>query len=251
MNRTPAPADPYRRDLPAALRALRKLLHDGDDTTQVFLIMRALNGPAVRHRLARLLATPGGPAQIDKRVELADRLSDPAFVAAFAPGTVGATYRDFLRDTGYSAAGLAEVSKVDREPRVEEDACAWLGRRTRDVHDIWHVLTGYKADESLGEASLVAFSYAQAGGLGWAFIAAATALKSLRVTRGSAFARAVWEGYRNGRKARWLLAEDYESLLHEPLDAARRRLGIVEPKAYRAAQRLLAPALPASGAVGA
>ena len=74
-------------------------------------------------------------------------------------------------------------------------------RRTRDLHDLWHVLTGYKADESLGEASLVAFSYAQAGGLGWAFIAVSVALKSLRVTGDTAFLRAVWEGYRNGRKA--------------------------------------------------
>jgi ubiquinone biosynthesis protein COQ4 len=35
------------------------------------------------------------------------------------------------------------------------------------VHDIWHVLTGYRRD-ALGEACLVAFSYAQTRGLGWA-----------------------------------------------------------------------------------
>ena len=39
-------------------------------------------------------------------------------------------------------------------------------------------MTGYRADESLGEAALVAFSYAQTGGLGWAFIAVAAALRA-------------------------------------------------------------------------
>lgn len=100
----------------------------------------------------------------------------------------------------------------------------------RDTHDIWHVLTGYQADESLGEACLVAFSYAQVGGLGWALIGGAAALKSLQVTRGTLFARAVWEGYRHGRAAAWISGEDYEVLLAEPLEAARARLGIATPE---------------------
>jgi ubiquinone biosynthesis protein COQ4 len=235
---SPSSAESYKRDLPAALRAIRKLLANPGDTTQVFLIMRALNGPAVPNRYWRLLKTPGGAQQAYRRVELAQRLSDPEFVAGFVPGTVGAAYRAFLEDTGYSAAGLAEISNLNSEP-MAENPYAWLSRRTRDVHDIWHVLTGYKADESLGEASLVAFSYAQAGGLGWGFIAAATVLKSIRVTGNFAFARSVWEGYRNGRRAMWLLAEDYENLLREPLERARQRLRIGHPAAYLAAQRRL------------
>jgi ubiquinone biosynthesis protein COQ4 len=113
----------------------------------------------------------------------------------------------------------------------------------RDTHDIWHVLTGYKADESMGEAALVAFSYAQVGGLGWALIGSAAALKSIRVTGSRLFAKAVWEGYRHGRKAKWISGEDYLTLLHEPLDAARARLGIATPVAYLHAQRELGPEL--------
>ncbi|MBB3181703.1 Coq4 family protein [Variovorax sp. Sphag1AA] len=226
----------YQRDLPTAFRAMRKLLANSDDTTQVFIIMRSLNGGAAHKNFDRLMLTPNGPKTAYRRVELTERFSDLAFIASFEPGTVGAAYRSFLESTGYSAAGLAEISNFDREPLVEHPY-AWMGRRIRDVHDIWHVLTGYKADETLGEASLVAFSYAQTGGLGWAFIAFASALKSLRVTRSTAFVRAVIEGWRNGRNAAWLLGEDYEALLHEPLDDARKRLGIAEPVAYRAAQQ--------------
>src|SRR3546814_10129738 len=76
--------------------------------------------------------------------------TDKAWIAQFAPGTVGAAYREFLETTGYSADGLAEVSKIIREDELAHPY-AWFGRRTRDVHDIWHVLTGYNADESLGE----------------------------------------------------------------------------------------------------
>ena len=69
-----------------------------------------------------------------------------------------------------------------------------------------------------------------------ALIASAASLKSLRETRGTLFAKAVWEGYRHGRAARWISGEDYLTLLHEPIEAARRRLGIREPVLYRRAQ---------------
>lgn len=225
--------NPYKRDLPTAFDAIRKLLADGHDTEQVFRIMRALNGPSMPKNYSRLLSTPEGRRLAYLREELAERLCDPAYIASFAPGTVGATYRGFLEKTGYSADGLAKVSNLNQEP-VVEDAYMWFGRRTRDIHDIWHVLTGYRADESLGEAALVAFSYAQTGGKGWAFIAVAAALKSWRLTGSLAFARAVLEGYRLGKRAKWLLAEDYDALLNEPIDAARERLGISEAKRYLA-----------------
>jgi ubiquinone biosynthesis protein COQ4 len=228
-------SNPYKRNLPSAFRAVRKLLRDPNDTAQVFVIMQSLNGPTAPANFERLMKRRGGPEQAYRRVELAERFSDPAFIASFEPGTVGAAYRAFLEETGYSAAGLAEVSNLDGRPLVRHPY-AWMGRRARDVHDIWHVLTGYQADEPLGEASLVAFSYAQTGGLGWAWIAVAAGLKSLRDTRGTTYALALIEGYRRGRKAAWLLGEDYEALMHEPLNAARERLGIGQASAYAAAQ---------------
>ena len=237
----PFPGTSGRRDWKTALGAIRKLLANGDDTTQVFLIMRALNVGNAPMNYARLLATEVGGRIAYERVEVAQRLSDPAFVARFAPGTVGSAYRDWLKETGYSADGLVEVSRL--EPTKDDMAhpYAWFGRRVRDSHDIWHVLTGYKADESMGEACLVAFSYAQVGGLGWALIGGAAALKSIKVTGSTLFAKAVWEGYRHGRRAKWISGEDYLALLGEPLDAARKRLGIETPVAYLKAQRELGP----------
>ncbi len=46
----------------------------------------------------------------------------------------------------------------------------WYNARLRDMHDLWHVVTGYGRD-SFGEACLLAFSYAQTRNRGIAFIA--------------------------------------------------------------------------------
>ncbi len=235
----PFPGTTGRRDWRTAFDAIRKLMANGDDTTQVFRIMRSLNVGNAPMNYARLIATERGGRIAYDRVELAQRFSDPAFVARFAPGTVGAAYRHFLESTGYSADGLVEVSRLAPTEDDMAHPYAWFGRRVRDTHDIWHVLTGYKADESLGEAALVAFSYAQVGGLGWALIGSAAALKSLRVTGSTLFAKAVWEGYRNGRRAKWISGEDYLTLLDEPIDAVRARLNIPTPTAYLHAQREL------------
>lgn len=235
----PFPGTTGKRDWRTARDAIKKLLNNGDDTVQVFRIMRALNVGSTEWGYAKLLSTVEGGRIALQQANLAERFSDPDFVASFAPGTVGAAYREFLQQTGYSADGLVAVSREGNEIAEVEHPYAWFGRRTRDIHDIWHVLNGYKADESLGEAALVAFSYAQVGGLGWAFIGGAAALKSMRVTKGTLFARAVLEGYRRGKAAKWLPGEDYLQLMHEPLDAARKRLGLTEPVIYKRAQREL------------
>lgn len=234
----PFPGTTGRRDWRTAFDAIRKLMANGDDTTQVFRIMRALNVGNAPMNYARFIATEQGGRLAYQRAELAQVFAQPGYAKQFAPGTVGATYNHFLESTGYSADGLAEVSRINAEEELRHPY-AWFGRRVRDTHDIWHVLTGYKADESMGEAALVAFSYAQVGGLGWALIGTAAALKSIRVTGSRLFAKAVWEGYRNGRKAKWISGEDYEQLLREPIDAARARLNIVTPTAYLHAQREL------------
>jgi ubiquinone biosynthesis protein COQ4 len=236
----PVPGTSTRRDWKAAFTALRKLLRDGNDTVQVFRIMRALNADTAARNYHKLLGQPGGGRIAYRRTELMKLFGDPEYIAGFRPGTVGAAYRDFLHRTGYSAAGLAEVSMADNVPHDAEHPYAWFGRRERDIHDIWHVLTGYQADEPLGEACLVAFSYAQTKGLGWAAIAVGASLKARRVTGSWIFARAVIEGYRNGKRAAWLSGEDYEQLMHEPIDQARRRLRIPDPVRYREAQAALA-----------
>jgi len=213
-----------------ALRSLRRLLNDKEDTTQVFEIMRSLNGNSTAKGYHRLLTTPEGGRIAYRREEFAARLMDDAWLDSLPEGSVGAAYREFIRHEQLSAEGLAEISRQGIKEVDEQHPYAWFGRRTRDVHDIWHILSGHHRD-ALGEACLVAFSYAQTKGLGWALIGAGAAWRA-KGAKDYPFVKAIWQGYQRGKAATWLLGEDYERLMAEPLEAARRRLNITPATIY-------------------
>jgi ubiquinone biosynthesis protein COQ4 len=214
-----------------ALTALRRLLADKEDTTAVFEIMRALNGDSIKKGYDRLLTVHDGGRMAYEAAELAPKLMNDAWLDSFAPGTVGAAYRDFIRSQHLSAEGLAEVSRSVGDDIEVKHPYAWFGRRNRDVHDLWHILSGYHRD-ALGEACLVAFSYAQTKGLGWALIAVGAAFSSRKGDY--PYSKAIWQGYQRGKAAAWLLGEDYERLMAEPLEDARRRLNITPATLYNA-----------------
>jgi ubiquinone biosynthesis protein COQ4 len=213
-----------------AWKSLQKLLADKEDTRQVFEIMRALNGSSTAKGYLRLLETPEGGRIAYERQEFAHKLMDDAWLDSLPAGSVGAAYRDFIRTEQLSADGLAEVSREGIADVDNAHPYAWFGRRTRDVHDIWHILSGYHRD-ALGEACLVAFSYAQTKGLGWALIAFGAASRA-RQDKTQPYVKAIWQGYKRGKAAKWLLGEDYERLMAEPLEAARKRLGITPATLY-------------------
>lgn len=100
--------------------------------------------------------------------------------------------------------------------------------RLRDSHDLWHVLSGYGRD-SVGEASVMAFSYGITRVRGMGLIALAAG------TQGSRRFPYYWQRYllkawRRGRRARSVLSADYEALLPLPLPEVRRRLGVEPPE---------------------
>ena len=222
----PQPLDPL-----TAFRAFRRLVRDKEDTAQVFEIMRALSGRSIARGYDRMLKTMEGGRQAFLREELAHRLDDPVWLARFGPGTVGAAYRTFREARGFTAEGLAEEARKVAPLADAPHPVIWYSRRLRDVHDIWHVLTGYQTD-ALGEACVVAFSYAQTRNLGFAFIGWGAASEIHREDRSIPARRAVLQAWRIGRAARWLPGLDYEALFAEPLDTARSRLNLRPPTVY-------------------
>ena len=224
---------PQRLEPLKAFRAFRKLVRNKEDTAQVFEIMRALSGRSISRGYTRMLRTMEGGRQAFLREELAHKLDDPVWLARFGPGTVGAAYRDFREARGFTAEGLAdEARKV--APLVDaQHPVIWYSRRIRDIHDVWHVLTGYGTD-ALGEACVVSFSYAQTRNLGFAFIGWGAAREIQREARSVPARRAVLQAWRNGRAARWLPGLDYEALFEQPLEAARARLNIRSASVYEA-----------------
>ncbi len=228
----PPPAVATRLQWGKAFANLRRLLQDKDDTVAVFEIMRALNGRSTAKGYDKLLRSAEGGRLAYERAELAERLRNGAWLAAQPSDSVAAAYLGFLTRNGFTPDGLIETSQVGAKPFEQRHPYAWFGRRTRDMHDLWHVLNGYETD-GLGEACLVAFSYAQTRGLGWALIGFGAWQSAMRLGA-RAHAKAILEGYRRGKRAAWLQGQDWEKILSEPLELARRRLGIEPPQAYLA-----------------
>jgi len=129
-----------------------------------------------------------------------------------------------------SAEGLVEASRIERPPA--SDDVTLFRERGREMHDLLHVVTGYGRDP-LGEACLVAFTYAQNRLKGLAVIAVFAARRIARSRPGQPVRRAVFEGYRHGRSAGWLPGADWEALLAQPVEAIRAQFAVKPPTYYR------------------
>ena len=240
------PQHPSTRFHPvAAIRAIRRLRRDREDTRQVFLLMDALRGKTSLRQFARFRQTETGRTVLAERRQLFDRLSDREALAALPAGTLGRTYDEFMAAENLSAEGLVEASQF-RETLPAGEELTLFRERSREMHDLLHVVSGYGRDP-LGEASLTAFSFAQTGLKGFAVIATVAARRIARRLPGQPVRLAVFEGYRRGRRAEWLYAADWENLLTEPVEAIRAQYHVSPPVYY---PKVLA-ALPAKRAANA
>ena len=223
-----------------AIRAITRLVKNPDHTHEVFTIIRALSGSDLEKGLKRFQATEVGKTVLQDRRQLALVLNDRNMLATLPPSSFGRAYLEFITDEGLSADGLIEASEGEKkEPFTDADLMLFAARQ-RDMHDLWHVLTQYGRDE-LGEACLLGFTYAQNRNRGVGFIALVGCLK-LHRKYGFNATRAIYRAFRDGRRAEWLPAQDWEFLLEQPLDSVRKELGIQIPKVYRDALPANSPA---------
>ena len=212
-----------------ALRALRALLRDPDDTAQVFRIISAVSGGARGRMLRRLKHTSVGQRVLREQRPLASLLLDRTRLARLPEGSLGREYLSFCERHGITADGLiaaSEEGSADDDLTPEERV---MRARMRDAHDLWHVVTGYQTD-LIGEASVLAFTVAQTKNPGVALIV----LSAFIDARGdrSATRTLLIEAFLRGLHAEWLPAADWEVLLERPLAQVRRDLGIGAPPAY-------------------
>jgi ubiquinone biosynthesis protein COQ4 len=228
----PTAAAPPRKPIRplAAIRALRALIANPEDTKQVFLITEALNGNAGRRAFARFRATEAGARILAEKRQLLDTLCDRQRLAALSAGSFGRHYHAFMASEGLTADGLVDASKSQLF-EAPSDEVRLFAARERDWHDLEHVLTGYGRDP-LGEICVLAFFTAQSWYPGLLLIVSVGMLKIKRELPGQPVMRAVWEAWRNGRKAAWLSALDWEGLLPRPLNLVRQEVGVRPPLTY-------------------
>ena len=222
-----------------ALRATRALVRNPDDTALVVEIIEALSGKTRARVFERFHGSESGQRLLAERPNLLARLTDRTALLALPAGTLGRAYGEFMSREQISADGLVDAS----ESWLRDDLPAerrWFADRLRDTHDLWHVVTGYGRD-LVGEASLLAFTYAQTRNPGIGFIVAVAYLRAGSTNR--AARRHLRDGYRRGRNAAWLPGIAWEELLDQPLARVREQLGVGEPPTYQQVRSEGAPAL--------
>jgi ubiquinone biosynthesis protein COQ4 len=225
----PTPIQPL-----VALRALLALRRNPQDTRQVFILGEAIKGKAPFALLRRLRQDPMGQALLRERRQLLDTLHRTEWLASLPEGSFGRTYHAFLAEENLSAQGLVEVS-IEGGMTMPDDGSDrhFIGRQLRDMHDLFHVLSGYGRDE-LGEVCVLAFSYPHQYTRSFALIASFGALHLGRRLKVGGVLRAVWQAWRQGRAASWLLVQPMETLLTQDLAQLRRQLRIAPPTRYLA-----------------
>lgn len=218
----------HRPDIRRALRALRELLDDPEQTQKAFEIGYALDGDFFAACLPKMLASPVGRRVFREKPCLLDVLRDREALLTMPDGSFGRAYLDFIEGYQLDPGKLIELRRgTDALHAGRDEDLRWFIERCELLHDMWHVLTGYGAD-GWGEAALLAFTLAQRYTRGGTLL---TLGASTRVVQevGPSWLSYTWRAWRRGRNAVYLTALPYERLLPLPLHRVRHAVGIDDP----------------------
>jgi ubiquinone biosynthesis protein COQ4 len=224
-----------QRSLRDALHALYVLIRDPTDTTQGFRLLEALD-PLIHHReLESMRREPSGEKLLREQPELLDALCDRNALESLPEGSLGRVYRDFCVREGVEPEGFVEVGEAG-SVTIEDALVRYAAHRSRDSHDVWHVVCGYRTDLA-GESAILGFILAQHRSPGLLLLLIGAVLHSFAVggAAGKTMRRLAKFGWKMGRQARPLAAAPWEEWLAKPLDEVRAELRILEVPTYEPA----------------
>ena len=215
-----------------AIKAIIALSKDNEDTTQVFHVIDALKGSSDRKYFKIFSKSEIGKKILKERVNLLDTLKDKDTLSKLPKNSLGYKYYEFIYKENLSPEELinaSESSKKEFGNRTDDEI--FFNTRKRDMHDLWHVTTGYGRD-ALGELSLLAFTYAQEQNRGVGAIALYGYWKVGREFPNFNLRKVIREGYKNGKNATLWSCEDWEKLIKMPIDEVREKINAKKPKLY-------------------
>jgi ubiquinone biosynthesis protein COQ4 len=198
------------------VRAGFALGRDPNDTSQVFRMVIAFDYDRLERMRARMETSETGRALLRERPAIDSKSVDFAALRALPKDTLGGGY-----------ARLLEKAKLDPDlfqpPTVLGPELAYVSQRSRQTHDLWHVLTGLDTDVP-GEIMLQAFTWGQFQSRTSRWIAVFGTLHyGFRYPQ---LWRDIRGWYTAGKRAEFLLAVPWEKLWNEPVAALRERFGI-------------------------
>jgi ubiquinone biosynthesis protein COQ4 len=202
-------------------QAIVRVLADSTKTHEIHRVEEITGRPRLRQLLAELSATPEGQRLLRERPELSSERVDFASLRALPATTFGGAYARHLDDHGITADYQAAATR-----HVDDADLAYLMRRFRQTHDIWHALLGLGI-AGHEEVLIHAFSYGQLRLPVSALIMLFGSVKHLVLERRwGALRHSMREAYRAGRDAEPLMPVYWEDLWTADLEDVRERYRI-------------------------
>lgn len=232
------------RNLKLARSSLEALAQNPDDTAQAIVVIAAMSGNSNERLFGRFKRSPRGKKILEERRDLYDVLCDRERLLAMPAGSLGHTICEWFIREDIGAEGLAGASEAaskqfpDRPVNADEEARIF-GTRLLNLHDVFHVLTGYDRDMR-GEMAVLAFTVPQTWNTGIAYLVWRSFIHN---GWSSDAGQLIRQGLLRGLRAKWLVDQDWESLFEQPIDAVRDQLRIGAPPVYEQMRSSAAPPL--------
>ena len=190
-----------------------------------FTVGDSLGGGSDERQLRRVLATETGRRLLAEEVSLANALADHEALRAMPEGSLGRAFLHFAERHRLDPHQLLESQHAMSRDYAELDALrCWMFDRFTTMHDLWHVVAGYDATHA-GESALMCFSLPQRVN-----DRALPIFVTMSILTGRIGVRSAWQAFRRGRRACFLAGQPFEELLPLPIEEARRRMAVSEPR---------------------
>jgi ubiquinone biosynthesis protein COQ4 len=221
-----------------AVRSFQALIKDKEDTSLVFKIFESLPSNSFMTRARNLCLSERGEMLRATEPRLPEILDDHAALRRTPKGSLAHAYCDFMEAEGLTAAGLVAEAESLGRPKFP-DLLQWFIERSRDTHDLFHILTGYGRD-ALGEQCVLLFTHGQSPSQGHLLIgyAGAANIKTMVKDSKAPVVGAVRQAHRTGKGAPSLMAQPIRDLLQQPLEQVRANLRIPQPTQYLECHRI-------------
>jgi ubiquinone biosynthesis protein COQ4 len=202
-------------------KAVVRVMADSEKTHEIHRVEEITGRPRYRKLLAEYAHSADGQRIMELRPELSSSHVDYDMLRALPEDTLGGAYARHLDRNNLSADYQAAATR-----HVDDPDMAYLMRRFRQTHDVWHALLGMGITGH-EEVLIHWFTFGQLRLPVSALIMVFGTFKHLVAERRwGALRHSTSEAYRAGRDARPLLAVVWEDRWAEPLADVREEYGI-------------------------
>jgi ubiquinone biosynthesis protein COQ4 len=205
----PANASIFTR-VRTSLRALEILADDPGNAYYGPLVNVCMDSETYAKLARSWRESAEGARLLDERPTLQGRELDLEALARLPEGTLGHALTRYYSDNGIEPFVTAFPIHTDID---------YLGKRYRETHDLFHIITGYGTDEA-GEMELQAFVLGNLGVRQAVLILAVSVprrIKDMGFKGFVAYIGRLRAAYRRGKRSREMLSVRYEKLWEQPV----------------------------------